>query len=218
MTDDSLFREVDEEVRQDELKKLWQRHGTKLTTLIVAVVAAVAAWKGFQYYQLKQAEASSVAYFDAAKKAADGKQDDALAAFAAINHPGFKQLARLREAGLAAAKGETDKAVKLYEALASETGTDPAIADAAQIRAGYLLVDTATPDQLLTRLGKYDTETSIWRNSAREIFGLAAWRTNDYVMASRYMTAIFADPQATQPMRQRAQAILQLIAPNLPKP
>ena len=42
MTDESLIREVDEEVRQEEYKKLWDRHGTKLIAADCAVVLAVA--------------------------------------------------------------------------------------------------------------------------------------------------------------------------------
>lgn len=217
MTDESLFREVDEEVRQDEFKKLWQRHGGKISAVVLALLAGVAGWQGYNYYQVKQAEAASTVYFEAVRKAADGKTDDALSALAAVKHPGFQQLAKLQEAALLARKGEVDKAVAAYDALAADAATDSALADLARIRAGYLLVDKAAPAELLQRIGKYDTETSIWRNEAREIFGLAAWRVKDYTMADRYMNAIFADTEASQQQRQRAQVMIQLIAPNLPK-
>jgi hypothetical protein len=36
-------------------------------------------------------------------------------------------------------------------------------------------------------------------------------------MADRYMNAIFADPDAPQALKQRAQVMVQLIAPELPK-
>lgn len=217
MTDESLIREVDDEVRQEEFKKLWQRHGTKITALVVAIVAGVAAFKGYEYYLLKQSEEASVVYLDAVKKATDGKNDDALAALAAVKHAGFGQLAKLQEAAVLAQKGETEKAIAAYDGLANDGSSDAALADLARIRAGYLLIDTTTPDALLSRLGKFDKEDSIWRNEAREIFGLAAWRVKDYVMADRYMNAIFADPESSQAIRQRAQVMIQLIAPNLPK-
>ena len=49
MSDESLFREVDEEVRQDQFKKLWTLYGSYFTALAVAVVLAVAGFKGWQY-------------------------------------------------------------------------------------------------------------------------------------------------------------------------
>lgn len=218
MTDESLFREVDEEVRQDAYKKLWDRFGNLFIALAVAVVAVVGGIKAWQYYQQTQSETAALVFSEALKKAADGKTDDALAALKGVNHPGYGQLARLSEAAILADKGETEKAVSAYDAISADAAVDPALADLARIRAGYLLVDTATPDQLLTRLGKFDKDGEVWRHQAREIFGLAAWRTADYVMADRYMNAIFADPETPQGMRQRAQVMVQLIAPHLPKP
>ncbi len=217
MTDESLFREVDEEVRQDAYKKLWDRFGTYFIGLAVIVVAVVGGIKGWEYYQQTQSEAAAIVYGEALKKAVDGKYDDALSALKVVKHSGYGQLARLREAALLADKGETDNAVAAYDAIAADATVDPVLADVARIRAGYLLVDTVTPDALLTRLGKFDKDTEIWRNQAREIFGLAAWRTGDYLMADRYMNAIFADPETPQGMRQRAQVMIQLIAPKLPK-
>ena len=217
MTDESLIREVDEEVRQDEYKKLWDRYGTLITGAIVLAVGAVGAYEGYKYYQKSQSEAASIVYMEAAKKAQDGKFDDALAALAAVKHSGFGQLAKLREAAVLGEKGDIAKAVATYDALAADTAAEPALADLARIRAGYLLVDKSTPDQLLTRLGKFDRDDNTWRFAAREIFGLSAFRIKDFVMADRYMNAVYADAGAPAALKQRAQVMIQLIAPDLPK-
>jgi hypothetical protein len=217
VTDESLIREVDEEVRQDEYMKLWDRHGTKFMALVALVVLGVAAFEGWKYYQRGQADLVSVVYLDAVKKADDGKYDDALAALAAVRHPGFSQLGRLREAAVMAAKGDIAKAVADYDAIIADKTIDPVLVDLARIRQGYLLVDTSTPDALLTKLGMFDKEGNAWRHAAREIFGLAAFRTKDFTMADRYMNAIFADPDAPQALKQRAQVMVQLIAPELVK-
>ena len=42
MSDESLFREVDEEVRQDQFKKLWKQYGNYFTALAVVMVLLVA--------------------------------------------------------------------------------------------------------------------------------------------------------------------------------
>jgi hypothetical protein len=217
VTDDSLIREVDEEVRQEEYKKFWDRHGTKLIGAVVAIVLGVAGYEGWKYYQQGQSDQASVIYLDAVKKANDGKFDDALASFAAIKHAGFNQLADLRKAALLAEKGDVEGAIAAYDAIIGNSKTEPALVDIARIRQGYLLVDTKSPDELLTKLGGYDKDGSAWRHAAREIFGLAAFRVKDFTMADRYMNAIFADPEAPAAIKQRAQVMIQLIAPELPK-
>ena len=62
MSEESLFREVDEEVRQDQLKKIWDRYGNIIIAVCVAVIALVAGVKGWQYWQTKRAEAGAEAY------------------------------------------------------------------------------------------------------------------------------------------------------------
>lgn len=217
MTDESLIREVDEEVRQDEYQKLWKKHGTKIIGAVLVAVLAVAGFEGWKYYQKSQAEQASIVYLDAVQKANDGKHDDALAAIAAVKHQGFAQVAKLREAAVLADKGDTEKAIAAYEAFIADASNDVVLVDLARIRQGYIMVDTKTPDELLTKLGKFDKEGNAWRHAAREIFGLAAYRVKDFAMADRYMNAIFADPDAPQSLKQRAQVMVQLIAPELPK-
>ncbi len=216
-SDDAIFREVDDEVRQDEYKKLWDKYGKYAGTVALLFVGAVAAWQGFQYYQLKQAEDASVIYFDALKKATNGKSEDALAALAVVHHSGYTQLAQIQQAGILGAKGDVEKAVAAYDAFSADAKSDPALADLARIRAGYLLADTQSPDQLLPRLGRFDKDDALWHNEAREIFGLSAWRVKDYSMADRYFKAVVADKESSGAMKQRAEMMLQLISPNLKK-
>lgn len=217
MSEESLFREVDEEVRQDQYKKLWERHGNLIMGLCFLMVAGVAGFKGYQYLQVQKSQSASLVYFQAVKEAMSGKNDDALAALKAVDQNGYKQLARMQEPIVLAQQGKTDEAVKAYDAIIADASVDAKLRDVARIRAGYLLVDTAKPDELLSRLGQFDKDGQSWRHAAREIFGLSAYRTGDYAMAERYMSAIFADPQAPQDMRDRAQVMIQLLTPLIKK-
>jgi hypothetical protein len=215
VSDESLFREVDEEVRQDQLKKLWDRYGSYVVALCVGVVIAVAALKGWQYWQLKRAEAAAVAYADATQLMTDGKRREADTALRQIDHPGFGRLAKLRGAANLAVEGKVDEAVALYDQAAADSNADPSLRDLARIRAGYLLADKLAPAELIGRLGSLDNDQSQWRGSAREIFALSAYRTGDYAMADRYANAIVADIEIPLSLRQRAQVMIELLAPLL---
>jgi hypothetical protein len=215
VTDESLIREVDEEVRQDEYKKVFDRYGTHITAAALLIIAGVGGFEGWKYFQKKQAEDASIVFLDAVKKAKDGKTEDALAAFAAVKHQGFGQLAKLHEAALVGEKDST-KAIAIYDAIAADVATDKNLAELATIRSAYLKVDTVKPEELEQSLAKFDNENSPWRHAAREVIGLAAWRVKDFTMADRYMNTLFSDPDTPDAMRQRAQAMIQLIQPELP--
>ena len=66
MSDESLFREVDEEVRKEQIAKIWKRYGNVFVGLSIGIVVAVAGLKGWQYWQRVQAEKAGSAYFAAA--------------------------------------------------------------------------------------------------------------------------------------------------------
>ena len=216
MSDDSLFREVDEEVRQEQIKQLWDRYGTYIVALCAVIVIGVAAFKGWQYWQLKQAEAASVAYGDALKLVQEGKRAEADQTFAKIDFPGYARLAKLRHAANLAIEGKPGDAVKLYDDVAADGSAAPSLRDLARIRAGYLLADKSSPADLTPRLSGFDNDGSDWRGAAREIIALAAYRTADYALADRYANSIVADAALPVSLRERAKRMVALLTPLLP--
>ena len=47
-----IFQEVDEEVRREQLKKLWDRYGLLVVILAILIVAGVGAWRFYQYWEV----------------------------------------------------------------------------------------------------------------------------------------------------------------------
>ena len=96
-----IFQEVDEEVRREQLKKLWDRYGIYVMVAAVLVVAGIAAWRGYQWWEAKKAAEAGAAFEMASTLADAGKHADAETAFAKIATDGtseYRHLARLREA------------------------------------------------------------------------------------------------------------------------
>jgi hypothetical protein len=212
MSDESLFREVDEEVRQEEVQRFFTRHGKLLGSLAIALVVGVAGYEGFKFWRKSTGEAASVIYHDALKKADDGKSEDAIAALKAVPAgSGFAPMAALAEAELLAKDGKASEAVAAYDAFAAKS-TDPVLQNLAKLKAAYLLLDTAKPEELASRVQSFDVAKSPWRHQAREILGLASWRAGNYAEAKKYMNAIAADLATPAAMRQRTQMVLELLA------
>ncbi len=220
MSDESLFREVDEEVRREQMAKLWKRYGNWFVAFSVGLILAVAAFKGWQYYQLKQAEAAGVSYITALNLYDEGKTQDAelrLADLASGSHKGVAALAKMQQAGIAARKGKVDDAIRIYKTVAADTSIDRPLRDAARVRHAWLVADTARMDELKSLLGGLDVAGNPWRSAAREILALAAWRDKDYKAMQGYLTAIITDTDTPPGARQRAQIMLGVIAPKLAK-
>jgi hypothetical protein len=211
-----IFQEVDEEVRREQLHKLWQRYGNHLIALCFLIVAGVGAWRGYEWWEAKKAGEAGTAFESAVTLADAGKHQEAEAAFAKLatdGTAGYRVLARLREAG-ELAPSDSKAAVAAYEAIAGDTGAGQAIRDLAAVRAGYLLVDSAPYSELQTRLEPLTAADRPFRHSAREILSLSAWKSGDMAAARQWTDVIMTDPQTPEQMRSRAQVLSELIAAN----
>lgn len=208
-----IFREVDEEVRQDRIQLAFTRNWGWILLAALLVVAGVGAWRGYEYWTEQQQETAGGRYLDALKLGRDGKTAEAQSAFedlARTGPPGYAVLARFRAAGQQGLTAAADGA-KAFDALASDPKVDPALQDVARLRAAMLLLDTADYKTLQGRLGSLADANSAMRNVARETLALAAIKANDATAAGTWLDAVLADPTAGAGERQRADALLGLV-------
>ncbi len=218
LSDDSLFREVDEDVRREQMEKLWKRYGNLFVAACIGVVAGVAGIKGYQYWDKQRSESAGTAYVAAMQQATDGKIEDAAKAFEAVEqtgHGGYAVLARMQQAGLLAEQGKREEAVKAFDAIVADSSTDAALKDLARVRAAYLLASDASPEDLKKRLAGLDVPGSAWRASAREILALAEYRAGNLSAADKLLSSLLSDPATPAGMRQRAQRFSALLKPRL---
>lgn len=211
-----IFQEVDEEVRREQLKKLWDRYGTLLIVVCVLIIAGIGGWRGYDYWQAKKAGETGAAFEQAAILAESGKHKEAEAAFAKIaadGTAGYRLLARLREASELA---QTDKnaAIQAYDALAADKSVGPVMQDLAAVRAGYLMVDTAPYAQMAAKLEPLTAQDRMFRHSARELLALSAWKAGDAGAARKWTDMMMADPGTPAGTRSRAEILSELIAAN----
>lgn len=215
-----IFNEIDEDLRRERLGKIWSRYGAYIIGLAVLIVLGVAAWRGYEWWQTREAAASGARFAAALKLAEEGKHAEAQAAFTAIardGSSGYRVLARFRAAA-ELAYSDKAAAVAAYDALAGENGVDPLARDVARIRAGLLLVDTASLADIEARMKPLDTPTGAFRNSAREIIGLAQYRAGDYDAATKTFEGLLAEADLPPGMRQRAELMRTLAAAGAPPP
>ncbi len=205
-----IFREVDDEVRQQKLEAFWKSYGSLVIAAALALVLAVAGWRFYQTKQMQEASRNGEQFQSALDMIKAGKTQEASAVLTALSQDGtadYKILAQFRLAA-EVAKSDPTTSIKTYDALANNAATDKIMQDLAKIRAASLLVDTAPADEILARIGGLVSATNPWRNAAREIIGLARFKAGDIAAATGYFEQIVFDPAAPQTMRERAELIL----------
>jgi hypothetical protein len=213
-----LFNEVDEEVRRDQLKKLWDRYSIFIVAGAILIIAAVGGWRGYQYLEAKKAAENGAAFNQAADLAEQNKHAEAEAAFTklALEAPsGYRSLARLRAAA-EVARRDPQAAVKLYDEIAADRSVNVPEQDLAKLRAAGLLLETTSYDNMLQRLEGATAPAGTYRHSARELLALSAWRSNNVVATRRWLDLIANDGETPTSLRTRAEA-LQALLPRVAK-
>lgn len=207
-----IFQEVDEEVRREQLQKLWDKYGHLLIAACILVVLAVGAWRGYQWWEAKKAVEASAKFDIASQLSEQGKNAEAEAAYAQLAREGtagYRNLARLREAAVLAER-DPKAAVAAYDAIARDSGTGQPLQDLAIVRAGLILVDTAPLTELTQRLEPAAGAGAPFRHTARELLALAALRANDPAAVRRWSDLITNDPETPADIRARAEMLVTL--------
>lgn len=223
---DVFLREVDEDVRREQLAKLWERFGLYIVAVAVLIVVGIGGVKWWQYRQASLSEAAGERFEAAARIASSGKPEDITKAFSGIitNAPqGYSVLARMRVAGSLAASGKPAEALAEYEALAKDTAIDPILRDYASLQAAMLRVDSADAAEMQTRLAPLTTATSPWRHMAREVQALAAIKAGKTDEARKHLEALLGERTLPPTMLERVQLLLSVLtdqaaAPPAPSP
>jgi hypothetical protein len=210
-----LFNEVDEEVRRDQLKKLWDRYSIYIIAAMILIVAAVGGWRAYQYLEGEKAAKAGAAFDQAVELADANKHAEAEAAFAdlAAKAPsGYRVLSRLRMAAEAANR-DAPAAAKMYDEITADRSVGVAEQDLARIRAAQLQLETASYANMKERLEAAAAPGATFRHTARELLALSAWRANDAAATRQWLEVIANDGETPPSLRSRAEALQALLPP-----
>jgi hypothetical protein len=213
MTD--ILDEIEQDLRKDRMRRFWLRWGWLVVGAAVIFVLAVAGWRGYVGWQNSRAASFGDRYLQSIEAAERGDHDAAIRELEGIVREapgGYPALARFRLAASLAGKGDSAGAIAAFDALAADTSLPQSFRDVARLRAGLLLADTAPYADVQRRLEPVAANGNPFRHTARELLGLAAYRTDERETAARWFRDLVADPLAPETARNRGSLALTMLA------
>lgn len=212
---DDLFREVDEEVRQDQYLKLWKQYGVYIFGVVLAVIVitvGVVVWRDMRQSELEANGEEMLAAIAVVEERPDEALDQ-LAALGDEGTKGYRLLARLREAALLSERGDASSAVAIYDSVAADSGHEQIYRDLAKLLSvshGMSIMDRGeVEDRLAPLLG----DDNAWHYSARELMATAVMASGDTAAALEAFQALVDDVNAPSGVRARAAEMLAILAP-----
>lgn len=218
---DEFLEEVESDIRQEKLEKLWHRYGKLIIGLAVGSLALSGGYMVWQNHQNKQSQFISEKFIGAQSLIAQGKIPEALGVVKDLSnssHKTYSSLSKFYEAHLISKK-DYKSALELYRNIANNSSVEKDLRDLAQIFSITLEIDHLKDenqaeeiDVILKNLDPLSAPEQPWRFLALELIGILSYKKNDIAKATEVFLQLAQDPQVPDGMRSRAQLMTQTLA------
>ena len=202
-----FYREVDEELRRDQLAEIGRRYGLAIIAGVILLVAAIGAgfyWKHSQDVAAGERGEALTKAFDDIQTGQIKKAQPVLDTLIAEGSDGYRAAALLTKAAVAVQQGKDAEAVAGYKAVAEDTDFAQPYRDLALVRQTAVEFDTLTPDAVVARLKPLAAAGNPWFGSAGEMVAIAHMKQGKPQLAAPIFAALAKDQTVPQSIRARA--------------
>ena len=204
---ETFVREVDENLRRDQLRDFFKAYGNWLIAAVVLFLAASGGLIWWRQHQVQRSEAQVEQFATVFKDIASGNTGQVpqkLDQLADDGSKGVRASALFAAAAVALQQGDTKTAIAKYKLAAEDSGLPRPYRDAALIRQTALEFDQLQPQQIIERLEPLAKPGEPWFGSAGEMTALALAKQGKRQEAGSMFAAIAKDSAVPTPLRERA--------------
>ncbi|WP_265569995.1 tetratricopeptide repeat protein [Sphingomicrobium nitratireducens] len=203
----SFEREVDENLRRDQLADFGKKYGRWIAIAVVLFLAAAAAiiWYGERRDSKAAEHSEELAKIHTAL--ANGEKDglaDRLVTLADESDGATSAAAMLTEAAIAVEGGDRDRAVELYKTLAADDDLPAPYRDVALLRQTMLDFDRVEPAEVIARLQPLAKPGEPFFGTAGELTAIAMLKLDRKADAGKLFASIAEDETVPATLRSRA--------------
>lgn len=201
-----IFREIEDELRRDNLLKLWARYGKYIIAAGVVVLLIAGGIAGWLQHQASERRAEGARYSAALALARSGKDAEAAGQFAALAQAGgsYRIPGAFEHAELLAKSGDRKAAIAAYDQLAAAPDVDPEFRDLAVLLSVMHAMPEEDPKTAIERLKPLTASGNPWRASALDLTAAAKLKAGDRGGALAIYQELADDLAAPQGLRARA--------------
>lgn len=204
---EAFLREVDEELRRDQLQSFWKRWGR---WIVVGVLAGLALFASYLWWENDQAtkagiEGETLSQALDALGAGDSPQAEAqLKTLSASKNDGYRASAKMALASLMIQRGDLKGSAAAFGGIVADTKLAQPWRDLALVRQTATEFDTLKPDVVITRLQPLAVSGNNWFGSAGELVAAAYLKLGKPELAAKIYSDMGKDETVPESIRSRA--------------
>ena len=176
-----FIEEVDEDLRREHYKRLWDKYGKFVAAAAVALVVAIAGTVAYRDWQKTRRAEDTRKLIEAVELSVTDPKlgPDALASLARGASAGVGTLARLHQAAAYVRGGDTAKAIEIYDQIAADSSVDAIFRDLAVLLAAQHRADGPEAAAAALKLAPLTQDANPWRHPALELTAVVALGQGD---------------------------------------
>lgn len=205
---ETFYREVDEELRRDQLGGFFRRFGVALAVALVVLLAAIGGFLWWQSYQQSKAEEQAealTAIFDDIDSGKTKDIDARLDTLAKDGNRAYRAAALLTKGDVALRINKDAAAIQAFRQVAEDQSLAQPYRDLALIRQTALEFDALPPATAIARMKPLAVSGKPWFGSAGELLAMAYLRQKKPDLAAPIFAAMAKDEKVPRSIRSRSE-------------
>ncbi|MBR3501947.1 MAG: tetratricopeptide repeat protein [Alphaproteobacteria bacterium] len=210
---DAFIREVDEDVKNDNFKVLWNKYGTYIVAFVVIAVTAAVCFDRIRMWKIEQNQIRTENYMAAAQLREN--PDETIAALQKINTETkglLSDFAKLQIANVQLVQEKTDEALATLQSIADDKDADRSVKNIALIKLVSYKVDTMSRSELETLLQPVLNDNNSWTPIAQDLLAISAIREGDIETAKQLYENILKNKDLPEGFKTKIQDMLTSIS------
>ena len=210
---DAFIREVDEDLKNESMKKLWDKYGLFITICVVVALSLAVSYESIKAWYIKRAENWSDTYAVALNLQNQGKYDESLAALNVIidgKFGAFADLAKMQQVNVLSDQGKEEEAIIALSTIANDKDFNKQLRDLAIIKLASHRLDAATSEEIKNILEPIASDNA-WYGTAQEMLAIVAVRDGNIEEAKNIYQSLLDNTSVSDELKNRVRDILSVL-------
>lgn len=211
---DAFIQEVDEDVKNDNMKEFFKRYGLLVVSVVVLAVSAAVSFDKFQNWKMVRNQRNTENYMLAAQGIAEAPEKT-LESLQNIVQNGdgiFRDFARLQIANVLFDMNKNDEALATLESLVADKSANEEARNVALVKVATYQVDNMSQDDFKALLEPLNNPEGSWWPVAQDLLALSALKNGDTVTARQIYQDLLKNKNLSENFRSKVQDMLSSIS------
>lgn len=211
---DNFFKEVSADVKSDNMKRIWEKHGLQIVIAVIIILTAAVSFETFKAWKDKRAQTWSNAYAYALDLQNRGQFDESIKVLKEIdaqNKGIYSDMVQMQISNILFEQGKQNEAVAELKKIVNNTSINKQMRDIATIKLASYKLDSASNEEVLALLNPLIEENGSWSSVAKEMTAWLAIRDGDLESAKKIYSEILNTPNLNDGLKLRVQDVMSVL-------